>query len=454
MNRFQSTNPFLPVPEMILMITLVLMSACTSGSESSQQAFVTWAAENAIVLNSIQPDAPDVDLKPLDSLFQNATLAGLGESRHDTREQVLFRHRLVRHLVTTLGYRAFVLEESLTHAETLDTCIRNPVCDLRDKLNRLAGWYLWDTAEMAGMFEWLQDFNRGRPASDQVRVFGVDITAPADASRQVLRTIEQAGLNLPTTEAMLRLDLQQGDFWPATWQRYSALTDAEKDALTTAYSSIEEMLQAERQQLAAHLSPAEYEKTLLLSRIGSRGNALFSSASREAGGAIREAAMAENLFWALAQMTPGTQAIFWSHNLHVAKASFRMPGLAEGPLMPMGRLLAEKLGDRYIAIGATFGGGSYPATLPPGERVFEPAGERLVDGALRAVGESWFMLDLRQVETGSAAADWLAGEHGWRAQDADSTLIPAESFDAVYFVERISRGQPSARSLEQFNQMR
>ena len=164
--------------------------------------------------------------------------------------------------------------------------------------------------------------------------------------------------------------------------------------------------------------------------------------------------MAENLFWALAQMTPGTQAIFWSHNLHVAKASFRMPGLAEGPLMPMGRLLAEKLGDRYIAIGATFGGGSYPATLPPGERVFEPAGERLVDGALRAVGESWFMLDLRQVETGSAAADWLAGEHGWRAQDADSTLIPAESFDAVYFVERISRGQPSARSLEQFNQMR
>ena len=55
--------------------------------------------------------------------------------------------------------------------------------------------------------------------------------------------------------------------------------------------------------------------------------------------------------------------------------------------------------DAYIAIGATFGRGSYGPDLPPGERVFEAVSAEIMDGALAAVDVSAFLVDLREVDT-------------------------------------------------------
>ena len=37
-----------------------------------------------------------------------------------------------------------------------------------------------------------------------------------------------------------------------------------------------------------------------------------------------------------------------------------------------------------------------------------------------------------------------------RAQDASSFLVPAAAFDLVYYVDRVSRAQPSRTALERF----
>ena len=207
---------------------------------------------------------------------------------------------------------------------------------------------------------------------------------------------------------------------------------------------------AERTRFVASLSEEAYERSLFMAEIGKAGNSLFSSTSREEGGAIRERWMAETTLRILNRETPGEKAILWAHNLHVAKSSFRMPGLAEGVLEPMGVRLYEELGDAYIAIGGTFGTGTYPPDLPPGERLFEAASEDVMDGALAGVHESFFLVDLRGVEQDSGAARWLQQDREWIAQDSRAVLTPGAAFDLVYYVEEISRSQPTPLALQRY----
>jgi erythromycin esterase len=320
-------------------------------------------------------------------------------------------------------------------------------------MNRLAGWYLWDTEEMVELVSWIRDFNEGRERDDQVRIFGVDITAPAVGVEGVLGFLRSAGVEFETNKLDLGLDLQEGDFWPTTWQRYSTLSDERKAALTEHYDALINTVEQQRHLLTTRSSKGEYERNRWLAEVGRLGHQMFSTADRSRGGAIREHGMAQTLLWILENEMKGHRAILWAHNLHVATDVFRMPALVEGELDPMGVELARELGGSYLAIGGSFGFGSYPCDLPPGERSFEVMAETTVDGALAAVTSPIFLVDLREAAQNTAATTWLEEEREWRAQDSNVVLVPGEAFDLVYFVREISRSQPTPMALERFQEL-
>ncbi len=417
------------------------------------QAFIEWASDHAIALDNLDPTAPTTDLESLRETLGSAYLVGLGESRHDTREQLLLKGRLVQYLIEDLGFRALILEESVPHAQSLDRYVIAGEGDLRDLMSNLAGWYLWDTEEMLELIRWIRQFNHDLEPGHKVRIFGVDITAPASGVRDVIASLESAGANILLNDRALGLDLQRGNFWPSTWERYGALSDERRREIAANYKELIELVKEERPGLIASSSVMEYRRTLMLATIGKIGNDFFSSGSRETGGAIREHGMAQMTLSILDREIPGERAILWAHNLHVAKSPFRMPGLLEGVLNPMGVELSAKLGDTYTTIGGTFGTGSYPPNLPPGERTFGPVSEEFMDGALAAVGAPFFLLDLREVDQDSAAARWLQTDREWKAQGSNAWLVPSKSFDIVYFVNEISRSQPTPLALQRFQSL-
>ena len=423
-------------------------STKTLAGPPETQAFIEWASDHAVAIESLDPSAPATDLEPLGEALGSARLVGLGESRHDTREQLLLKGRLVRHMVRDLGFRALILEESVPHVKSLDRYVTTGEGDLRDLMNNLAGWYLWDTEEMLELIQWIRHINQERKPGQMVRIFGVDITAPAPGVRAVIASLKSAGADILLNERSLGLDLQRGDFWPGTWERYSALSDERRNELAANYEELIEIVTEKRLQLISSSSVEEYERTLMLATIGKIGNNFFSSGGLEIGGAIREHGMAQATLRILDREIPDEKAILWAHNLHIAKSSFRMPGLLEGVLNPMGVELSAELGDDYIAIGGSFGRGSYPPELPPGERLFESVPEDAMDGALASVGVPFFLINLRGVEQNSAASRWLQKEREWKAQDSNALLVPSESFDIVYFVEKVSRSQPSPLALQ------
>ncbi len=444
-------------------IGLVMFFLCVSGCavQSTEkegvetvapepQAFIEWASEHAVALESLDSTAPGADLESLRENLGSARLVGLGESRHDTREQLLLKGRLVRYLIEDLGFRALILEESYPHAESLDRYVISGEGDLRVLMNQLAGWYLWDTEEMLELVTWIRHFNQDREPGQKVRIFGVDITAPAPGVRDVVNSLKSTEADILLDERALGLDLQRGDFWPSIWERYGALSDQRRRELGANYEALIELVKEEKIRLIASSSEEEYERTLTLATIGKIGNEFFLSRDREHGGAVREHGMAQTTLLILDREIPGEKAILWAHNLHVAKSSFRMPGLAEGVLEPMGVELSAELGDDYITIGGSFGTGSYPPDLPPGSRVFEPVSTDIMDGALAAVGAPFFLVDFRGVQQDSAASRWLQQEREWKAQDSNALLVPRAAFDLVYFVKEISRSQPTPLALQRF----
>ena len=435
-----------------VLVFLFSTLGCGGGVDgtSGSRAFVEWVSDNAIEIESLDLSASTADLAAIDPLIGSARLVGLGESRHDTREQLRLKGRLVRHLIEDLGFRVLILEESTAHAEALDRLVRTGEGDPRTVLNQLAGWYLWDTEEMLELVEWIRDFNRLLPSDRQVRIFGNDITAPALGVEQVLEALDRLGINTGLDAQTLGLDLQEGDFWPTTWQRYGSLSDERRVEITRGYERLIEALGSNRDAIVAAFSEDTYERLLLLSEIGQSGNSMFLTTDRKEGGTIRETGMSNTTLWILDHAAGDQPAILWAHNLHVATGPFQMPGLAEGDLFPMGVQLESALGDDYIAIGGSFSRGLYPHDLPPGERVFEEPSADVMDGALARVGRSPFILDLRKARADPAARAWLAQPREWTAQDADALLTPTESFDLVYFVEEISRSQPSSLALQRF----
>lgn len=435
-------------------IVAVLACGCTEVPPPGSRAFVEWAAENAISIESLDSPLAEADVDFIRGAVGGARVVGIGESRHDTREQLLLKKLLVRHLVEDLGFRALILEESFSHAELLDRYVTSGDGDIRVLMNSLAGWYLWDTEEMLELVQWIWQINQGRQPDQKVRILGMDITAPAMGVREVLDKSETAEVGLTLDGQSLGLNLHQGDFWPGTWERYSALSDERRNELSENYGKLTEVLNEQKARLVAAFSENEYERMLLLGEIGKIGNDLFSSSSREEGGDIRERGMARTILWILEYELAGEKAIIWSHNLHIARSPFRMPGLADGVLTPMGFHLNRSLEEAYISIGGAFGSGSYPANLPPGERSFDVAPEDVMDGALARVGVPLFLMDLRGTQQNRSVSSWLHEEREWNAQDSRALLVPGTAFDLVYYVNVISRSQPTPLALQRFQSLR
>ncbi len=117
-------------------------------------------------------------------------------------------------------------------------------------------------------------------------------------------------------------------------------------------------------------------------------------------GSHRDKCMAENVLWLLAH-DPEARIVLWAHNGHISRQ--------EGW---MGAFLAEALGDAYLPIGFTAGGGRYTAVGKDGLAAHDllPPPADSVEEAFSAVGEPLLMLDLREAVADDPGSGWLHGE--------------------------------------------
>ncbi len=124
-------------------------------------------------LTHVEPDSPLDDLTPLATIVGDATIVMLGEATHGTREFFQLKHRIVRYLVTNLGFTLFGIEASWPECTDINDYVVNGIGEAAQALAG-QGFWTWDTEEVLSLIEWMRSYNSVTPHDRRVRFFGFD----------------------------------------------------------------------------------------------------------------------------------------------------------------------------------------------------------------------------------------------------------------------------------------
>ncbi len=460
-----------------------------------EEAEVVECLREAVVpLDGPEPGAGPADLGPLTETFAGREVVGLGEATHGTREFFQLKHRLVRLLVTELGFRVFALEAAFAETMATNDYVLRGEGDPEDALDGVYFW-TWNTEEVLALIEWLREFNRGRDPGDRVRFYGFDLQHTAGSARAVreyLGDVDPEYLD-GVREGMTDLVDEEMN------QRGHGVAAARLDDAERLVADLGERFEERRADYVAASSGREWALARRHVRVLAQALALRRVDPDEnprRGVELRDEYMAENALW-IREFESDRMAV-WAHDAHVETGE--MDDDWEEPVAVMGQHLRDALGDDYYALGFDFGRGEFQAILDTDEHEegdgeeYEPGLQAFaVDGfaeaydgdgddgggddddggggngdggsegdgdlsdvplhvAMDRLGESPAFLDFdraKQVGLG----DWLGREHPTRSigatfspeVDADEyyrQLRPSEVFDGVVWVAETSRAVP------------
>ena len=163
-------------------------------TERQTGELLAWLESARHRIESLEPDAPLMDLAPLRVMIGDALVIGIGEtvrgarSAHELRR---FAHRVLRLAVEHLGARTLVIEEqSLAAAAVLDASVRGGARSSRDALGD--AWAPWQTLEVVEVLDWLRARNEWH-AHDPVRIVGAISEDELGLAGHVLEHLDRNG---------------------------------------------------------------------------------------------------------------------------------------------------------------------------------------------------------------------------------------------------------------------
>ncbi|MBP1986855.1 erythromycin esterase family protein [Halolamina salifodinae] len=339
----------------------------------------------------------------LRSRFDDATVLGLGEASHGTREFVEQRFRLTRLLVEEFGVRTVGLEAGFDPLCRVGDRIDAGEGDIRPLLAEIDVYEPMKVEAMADFFGWLRSFNASRPPADRVRLYGFDMTIIEHAALEIEPFLDRVGADI---DASLREDL---DTMAAGYD-----DDAERQAML---ESAERALSTLQPIVDEHESPwVEATSRRAYEHVRHRLNLIegqIEAHERDHEGrmALRDETMAENVEW-MEELSTGP-VVLWGHNGHLNRGRHVLEEW-DVDVPSMGEWLADAYGKQYCPVAFGLGGGDvtaldgetgeridYPIPNPPSESV--PA-------VLRQVDEPLFCLSVDELHEDPTIRDWLGTE--------------------------------------------
>jgi erythromycin esterase len=437
-----------------LILILVLVSSCDVGTQAQPspvervptsnrpevlEQVTKYVAANAIPLETVEADDALVDLLPLREMIGDARIVALGEATHGTHEFFTVKHRLVKFLVTELGFTDFALEASLTDAAEIDEYVRRGTGDPGRALDM--GFTVWNTEEMVDLVEWMRSHNVSAPRGQQLRFWGFDMQDPQTSMEQVLTHIRQA---LPSEFEQLKAHYRCFELLGGFG--YEEVPDPTQDQCRVGVEAASAWIEENRDNLMSSSSEEQYDWTARNARLVVQAESMGSAADFESGNQLRDQFMAENVEWMLEQAGPDAKFMLWAHNDHVARSG-------ESGKKPLGAYLANNLSTDLVVIGFEFSVGSLTSLMPTAQglkatavKLAPPQIDSYADAFERAALEN-FVLDLRDLPTGEAG-DWLRAKHPVRsigfqydpARDVDTIELASLPlrFDLVIYLRETS----------------
>ncbi len=290
--------------------------------------------------------------------LSRAKLALLGEASHGTHEFYAERAALSQRLVREHGFNAIVVEADWPDAWRVNRYIRGGTED-RSAEEALSGFerfptWMWRNTVVRDFVEWLREHNRGRPASQQVGFYGMDLYSLYSSMAAVLAYLDRAD---PEAAQRARSRYACFDHFGEDSQAYGyaasfgmkstcedeviqQLREMNRRAADFLAGSTEERADLFYAQQNARLvrNAEEYYRTMFHGRVSSWN--------------LRDSHMVETL-QALEKHLEGlggqARMVVWAHNSHLGDASAtEMGDIGE---WNVGQLARDRWGEQAMLVG-------------------------------------------------------------------------------------------------------
>ncbi len=419
----------------------------------SSESTVAWAKAHAIAVTTVEPGHGFTDLQPFKTTIGQARLVALGESAHDVHEFLAFRNRLAEFLVQEMGFTAIAVETGFYEGVQVDDYVAGGTAEKTKVTQCVFDWDPEALEENLELVEWMRRYNATAPVARKIRFYGIDLTGGQEGdfknSRKALDAplayIERVDPGLGQ-ESRQHLEPFLARF---NSSGYPALAPAERNSLTAAIADLVSLFERRRIDFLALTSESDYQKAYRNAVVARQLDASFRAEANSAGNdkqkdfrdlaMVRDAGMADNVRWVLEREGPQGRVFLFAHNAHVMKSPVLKEAwpefLPRGGRTSMGQYLRSTLGEVWVVIGFTFQHGEEALKFPPVDATS-------VDGLLAQVGLPLFALDLHTAPKVGPVAEWLNQGERIRMSDRYAELAPADAFDALMFVEKVSGVHP------------
>lgn len=283
-----------------------------------------WAGTHAVPVRTVEMAGSTADLAPLATMVGDARVVAFGEPTHGAREPLAFGNRLFRYLVEELGFTAIVLETSLTESRRLHDCVLGGPGEVGDVVREGMSWGFGDYQDNVDLVRWIRAWNADPSHTRKVHIYGMDVAV----------TLEFKPRRAPLDQALAYVeaaDPEAGAAWRARLQPYMdrfaegnlTLTPSEHDALTAAIDDLIAAVERSRPDAVAEMDPADFDWIHRITIAARQSDRVFRATRADpVDGArpddgppfsARDAAMAENVAWALAREGPGGRVLVFAH---------------------------------------------------------------------------------------------------------------------------------------------
>ncbi|GCE07327.1 erythromycin esterase family protein [Dictyobacter aurantiacus] len=336
-----------------------------------------WIAREtcAFSLDDPQSFATAID-QMMASPGEQVELLGLGEAFHGGAGFLTLRNRLFQYLVQAHGYSSIALESSFPQGCLVNEYIsgRGPA-SYEEVQQRGFSHNFGKLEENQELVEWMRQYNADPAHAVKLRFYGFDSPTDnidgADSPRQVLRVALDYLSSIDKASGQRyrsRIEPLLGQ--DAAWQNPYALIDPaqsiglspEAAALRIETEDLISELLIRRPELGARSGPDRYREALqftsearqLLNYHAELARTSDERIARLLG--IRDAMMADNLAYIVAQERERGKVLAFAQNAHLGRGKARMQfGADLYEWWPAGAQLNAMFGPRYVVIGSAVG---------------------------------------------------------------------------------------------------
>ncbi|PFJ27889.1 erythromycin esterase [Bacillus anthracis] len=321
-------------------------AAVENSGQSIQKNIIKSIQSQAYPLKTIEPSKSFEDLKPLKKMIGSAQYVGLGENTHGSSEIFTMKFRLVKYLVTEMGFTNFTMEEDWGNGLKLNEYIQTGKGNPREFLN-----LLYPTDEIIAMIEWMKDYNADPSNKKKIQFIGLDLKTLDQGSFN--KVIDYVRVHRPDLLAEVGENYKELSSFTGNIQEYMKLAPEIREKFKANAERVARLLKDENEQAKTEITSPEYIWAKATASAIEKFTTMLLPNDYPSMIKLHEQYLADHVMWA--QETFGGKTMVWGHNIHIAK------GIIDEELYPdvAGQFLKERLDNKYVTIGSTTTEGNF-----------------------------------------------------------------------------------------------